>query len=128
MDVTRVSYLPTANRKCPDCECTKAVPEAIARRDPVLCITPTAPCTRCDDHVEVSTAVLGTPRVQPLSLCEECGAEADLVRAEVYVGDGGTGYLHVCPECIALYDEAPVRATVSSSRAPALRVVGGRDG
>lgn len=128
MEVTRVAYLPTANRKCPDCECTKAVPEAIARRDPKLCITPTVACTRCDDHVEVSTAVLGEPRTPPLSLCEECGAEADLVRAEVHIGDGGTGYLEVCPECIALYDEAPVRAASPARRVPALRVVGGTHG
>lgn len=102
-----VSYLPGANRRCADCGCTRAVPDSIARRDPTLAVVATRECNDCGARVEVETAVLES--VTPASSsCDECGVVGMHARAEVELPEGmGTGYVLLCDECIAVYDEGP---------------------
>lgn len=103
--MTNVSFLPTANRKCDDCGCTRAVPDRIARTDPSLAIVATRDCNDCGDRVEVDTSMLES--VTPVaSSCDECGALGDHAHAEVSLPEGqGTSYIALCDCCIALYDE-----------------------
>lgn len=100
-----VSYLPTADRRCGDCGCTRAVPDSVARRDPSLAIVATRECNDCGDRVEVSTSVLDSVTSASAS-CDECGALGPHARAEVELPEGlGVGYVLLCEDCIGRYDE-----------------------
>lgn len=100
-----VSFLPTADRRCSDCGCKRAVPDSIAKRDPALAIVATRECTDCGYRVEVSTDVLESV-VPESSSCDECGCIGSHARAEVELPEGmGTGYVLLCDDCIARYDE-----------------------
>ena len=102
-----VSFLPNADRRCGDCGCTRAVPDSVARRDPALAIIATRKCNDCGHRVEANTTILDS--VTPVAAsCDECGAVGDHARAEVELPEGmGVGYVLVCEDCIALYDEGP---------------------
>lgn len=106
--MNNVVYLPAANRKCTDCNCTKAVCETVARRDPLLCFVPTASCGTCGDMVEVDVAPLHAPLPHSsyVHSCDDCGGTDSLARAEVTLPEGmGTGYVMLCGRCLSAYDE-----------------------
>lgn len=111
--MSTVSYMPKANRRCDDCGCTKAVPETLARRDAALAVIPTRPCGRCDDYVEVDLAPLFrglTSQREVERSCDDCGNTEGVNRVQVDLPDNlGTGWVAICAECVAGYDEG--RAT-----------------
>lgn len=99
-----VSYLPTADRRCGDCGCTRAVPDSVARRDPALVAIATRDCQDCGLRVEVDTAILES--VKSDASCSDCGAVGPLALAEVELPEGqGIGHIELCDDCIAQYDE-----------------------
>lgn len=79
------------------------------RRRPEFIFIPTRACDTCGDAVEVVVAPLiqrqhKKPTYVPA--CDDCGAPEGLVSAEVNLPDGmGKGWIYLCAECIARYDE-----------------------
>lgn len=106
----KVVYLPRANRVCSDCGCTKAVAAHVRHRltcsDPLMALAEVRPCGRCGDEIEVapSPGARATPAYD--FFCEDCGAGENLTRAEIQLPDGlGVGYVRLCADCVARYDE-----------------------
>ena len=109
--MSKVCYLPSANRSCTDCGCTKAVPEAVARRVPALGQAILKVCERCGDDIELDVHSMREPLRNHLKesyvpRCDECCSEASLASCEINLPDGmGRGYVYLCGVCVARYDE-----------------------
>ena len=95
-----------AMRACRDCGLTRAAPEQERSRDPILALRVTHPCERCGAQVETPAPRAGMSATGYQYICDECGTPDDLVVARITLPDDlGIGYIHLCPDCIAAYDE-----------------------
>lgn len=106
--VSNVLYLPQANRKCRNCDCTKAVCGRIGTHDPHYALIPTIQCGTCGDLVEAKQPPINvSAKTGHVSCCDDCGTEDDLALATITLPENlGTGHIFLCPDCIARYDDA----------------------
>lgn len=95
------------------CGCRAPVHNQVLLRDPFHAFyTLVQPCARCGEMEEIDTSPLGTFMAGEVQLsrasCDCCGDTDGLASAELQLPDGGRGWGHLCPCCIADRDEEMV--------------------
>lgn len=108
--MSKITYLPSAGRRCTDCNCKKAVPAALMRRQPEkYFFTVTEDCGTCGDRIEVDDPSLEEALAEQqawMGTCKDCGSSKNLARCEVEVpGSGRVTRVTLCFECIGAIDE-----------------------
>lgn len=105
--MSNVIFLHTANRKCADCDCTKACAPEVMRRNPErFFFTTTEACGRCGDMVEIDNSALGTYAPAREDECIACGTTSNLVVATFEVpGSGRSVRSCICDECIEIHQD-----------------------